>query len=396
MTEAIEPAGLCLVNARVGAATASSLRIVGSRIDAVGVPARPGDLRLDLRGDRVLPGLINAHDHLQLNGLPRLKYRPNYSNVREWIADIEPRLQSEPMFIANHAVPREQRLLIGGVKNLLSGVTTVAHHDPLDALLLRKAFPVRVVARCGWSHSLSVDGAQAVARSYRGTPQHWPWIVHAAEGVDADAAAELGELDALGCLRDNTLIVHGLALDQVKQQRLVQAGAGLIWCPSSNLHLFGRTPDVHFLFEQRRVALGSDSRISGGLDLLAELSVARGASRLDEASLDSLVTDRAAQLLRLPDRGRLEPGALGDIVVLPQGLPLSQACRADIRLVLIGGVPLYADPDFVQALGCEADCVRVKVDGRSKYLALSVAAPLAAAQVREPGLEIGSMAQAAT
>ena len=32
MTEAIEPAGLCLVNARVGAAAASSLRIVGSRI----------------------------------------------------------------------------------------------------------------------------------------------------------------------------------------------------------------------------------------------------------------------------------------------------------------------------------------------------------------------------
>jgi hypothetical protein len=44
-------------------------------------------------------------------------------------------------------VPREERLLIGGVKNLLSGVTTVAHHDPLYSCLQEATFPVRVVTR---------------------------------------------------------------------------------------------------------------------------------------------------------------------------------------------------------------------------------------------------------
>lgn len=363
-----------------------AVRVGGSRIVDVDAAPRAGDLRVDLGGDRLLPGLINAHDHLQLNALPRLKYRDRYARATEWIADIGPRLQVEPMFVANGAVPRDQRLLIGGVKNLLSGVTTVAHHDPCYEPLLERGFPVRVLGDYGWSHSLPLDGAEAVRRSFRQTPSHWPWIIHAAEGVDAAARAEFDQLDALGCLQPNTVLVHGVALDERRQRRLIATGASLVWCPTSNLHLFDRTPDVRALFDARRLALGSDSRISGQRDLLAELRVAREVSALGEAELESLVTDRAASVLRLPDRGVLAPGALADLVVLPAGLPLSQASRADIRLVLVGGVPRYADPDLAAAFGGDADLVEVRVDGRRKCLARSLVDALRGSRIHEPGL----------
>ena len=370
----------------VNAQGRGAVRVGGSRIVELDGAPRAGDLRVDLGGDRMLPGLINAHDHLQLNALPRLKYRDRYANAAEWIADIGPRLKVDPMFVANGAVPRDQRLLIGAVKNLLSGVTTVAHHDPCYEPLLDEVFPVRVLNRYGWSHSLALDGAEAVQRAFRQTPSHWPWIIHAAEGIDEAARAEFDQLDALGCLRANTVLVHGVALGELEQRRMIAAGAALVWCPTSNRHLFACTPDVRALFDARRLALGSDSRISGQRDLLAELRVAREVSALDDAELESLVTDRAAEVLRLPDRGVLAPGALADLVVLPAGLPLSRAARADLRLVLVGGVPRYADPDLAQAFAGEADLVKVRVDGRRKYVARSLVDALRGARIHEPGL----------
>ncbi len=283
-------AGLVLANARTGAGRPLSVRVVGSRIAAVNADPQPGDTHIDLRGARLLPGLINAHDHLQLNALPRLKYRELYGNAAEWIDDIRPRLESDPMFVANRAVERADRLLIGGIKNLLSGATTVAHHDPLYPGLAEDAFPIRVIASYGWSHSLSLDGAEQVRRAHRETPADWPWIIHAAEGTDVAAAAEFDRLESLGCITTNTLIVHGLALTPGQQVRLDAAGAGLIWCPSSNLHLFGRTLDVEALSTRGLVALGSDSRLSGARDLLAELRVARVCSGFDEARLEALVS----------------------------------------------------------------------------------------------------------
>ena len=63
---------LTFINARMGVG-ATTLRILGTHIVALGAAAELGDRVIDLQGDRLLPGLINAHDHLQLNSLPRLK-----------------------------------------------------------------------------------------------------------------------------------------------------------------------------------------------------------------------------------------------------------------------------------------------------------------------------------
>jgi cytosine/adenosine deaminase-related metal-dependent hydrolase len=387
MSAARAAAPVTFVNADLGGQR-SSLRLQGGRITHLHTPPLRGDLVLDLGGDRVLPGLINAHDHLQLNHFPALQYPALYRNATEWIEDFNARLRDNPAVRASAAVPRAQRLLGGGLKNLLSGVTTVAHHDPLDALLQQASFPTRVVREFGWSHSLHVDGEARVRAACAGTPAGQPWVIHAAEGVDAQAHAEFERLAALGCLRPHTLLVHALGLDESQRQRLAASGGGVIWCPTSNLRLFGRTAALGDLIAAGRVALGSDSRLTATGDLLQELSAAKQALLLEEATLERLVTSDSARLLRLKDCGTLAPGAHADLIVLPAAMPLSQARRADLRLVVLGGAVRYGDADYVHALATAADFIAVQVDARAKLLQRQVATSLIAGAVSEPGVRL--------
>jgi len=378
------------INADMGPGQPVTLRVLGSHIVGCGVGAESGDLVVDLGGDRLLPGLINAHDHLQLNSFPLPKYGRHYSNATQWIRDFNDRIGTGDDFIACKAIPRVVRLLHGGLKNLLSGVTTVAHHDPFYPALSNESYPTQVVEKYGWSHSLEIDGEAAVRSSYLRTPAGWPWILHAAEGVDSRAACELDRLDELGCLGPNTLLVHGVALDYRRRARLAAVGAGLIWCPTSNLHLFGTTATVTDLVDCGRVALGSDSRLTGARDLLDEVRVAATFGGFSDQTLESLVTATSARLLRLEDRGTLRVGARADLVVLPAGMPLSRASRTDLRLVMLGGEMRCGDPHYAAVLLPESRRVTLLLDSCTKCVERRVAALLNALGPSELGVDLPS------
>ena len=378
---------LTFINIDLSDEAARSLRIEGDRIVALGEPPQAGDRVVDLRGARVLPGLINAHDHLQWNHFPHIEYVPAYRHIGQWIADVNTRARADRSFWVSGA-SRDSRLAAGGFKNLLSGVTTVAHHDPLYPPLSQPGFPVRVVVDYGWSHSLPLDGEESVRRSYHGTPHDQPWIIHAAEGVDDESAEELDRLAALGCLGPNTLIVHGVALERAHRARLLEANAALIWCPSSNLRLFGRAAEIGDLLGAGRLALGTDSRLTGSRDLFDELRAAAALSGADDETLESLVTRDNARLLRLANRGEIREGALADLLILPRGMPLTRATRADVRLVIVNGTARYGDKDYAEACDPSHRWAEILVDGRSKVLDGDLAARLFSSEPREPGVQL--------
>ena len=375
------------INADMGPGLPSSLRVRGARIEALGESPGPGELVVNLEGDRLVPGLINAHDHLQLNSFALPDYGRRYRNASEWIADFNARMVGSPGFEAARAIERDERLLHGALKNLLSGVTTVAHHDALYPLLTSATCPTQALQNYGWSHSLEIDGEESVRDSYRRTRADWPWIIHAAEGVDDSAAGEFDRLEALGCLEPNTLLVHGVALDGARRARLAAAGAGLIWCPTSNLRLFGATADVTDLVSRGRVALGSDSRLTGGLDLLEEVRVAREVTGFDDQTLESLVTEAAARLLRLTDRGVLRTGARADLLVLPARLPLSRATRKDIRLIMLGGNMCCGARDLAEVMLPRSQRSEIRIDGCAKVVTARLGMLLGSIGARESGLE---------
>ena len=356
----------------------SSLRLLGGHIEEVGAAPDAADLVVDLRGDRLLPGLINAHDHLSLNDHPRTRFRERHHNISEWIRDIDSRRHSDPVLAACEKVPRNLRLLRGALKNLLCGATTVAHHDPAYASMYTADFPVRVPRNYRWSHSLGIDGDTSVRDACDATPADSPWIIHAGEGVDAAARAEFARLEGLGCIRANTVLVHGVAFEAAHLERLAAAGGALAWCPGSNFFLFGRTADVTPLICARAVMVGSDSRLSGENDLLCELGLAAAHAPSLAARLTDMVTCDAARLLRLDDRGALRRGLLADCIVLPAGMPLHDARRVDLRAVIVGGELRYGDRDYAAAFDSGARMAPVVIDGVSKCLDAALVAALPA------------------
>jgi cytosine/adenosine deaminase-related metal-dependent hydrolase len=386
---------LTFVNAQVvapGGRLARTLRVKRGRIDGLDVAPDSGDEVVDLDGSFVFPGLINAHDHLELNSQPRLKWRERYDNASEWIADFQPRFASDPALAVTRAETLDDRVWIGGLKNLLAGVTTVCHHNPMHRVL-RRRFPVRVVERFGYSHSLHIDG-ESVADSHRRTPPEWPWMIHAAEGLDDAARAELQTFDRLGCLAPNTVFIHGVAFCRAAADRVIGAGAGLVWCPSSNQFLFETTADVRAFDDADRLALGSDSRLSGERDLLDELKAAHATRQLSAEGLARTVTTGAARLLRLDEGGRLEVGSPADVTVLSaaESCPfdtLVGASRGDVRLTMIGGLPAVAEPSLSRVFDATAVATSTAtLDGAPRVVSRWIARKVAAMRLHEPGFEV--------
>jgi cytosine/adenosine deaminase-related metal-dependent hydrolase len=385
---------LTFVNAQVvtPGRLARTLRVRRGRIDGIDVAPGKGDEVIDLDGSFVFPGLINAHDHLELNSQPRLKWRERYENASEWIADFQPRFATDPALAVTRSETLDDRVWIGGLKNLLAGVTTVCHHNPLHRPL-RKRFPVRVVERFGFSHSLYIDG-DAVRSSHDSTPLDWPWIIHAAEGVDAAAAGELDTFARLGCLAPNTVFVHGVAFGHDAADRVIGAGAGLIWCPSSNAFLFGETADVRAFDDADRLALGSDSRLSGDGDLLNELQAAYATRQLSAEGVARTVTTGAADLLRLSDAASTEAGAPADLTILRanESCPfdtLVSASRTDVRLTMIDGQPGVGEPALSRAFDAAGVASAPAVlDGAPRIVARWIAKHVAQMQLQEPGFEV--------
>ncbi len=397
-----------LVNARVVTpdGLAASLRF-DARVLGVDAPPGAEDTVVDVEGAFVLPGLVNAHDHLELNHYGPLKPRERYDNATEWIEDLRPVIRDDPTIRARAAHPLAARLFIGGLKNLLAGVTTVAHHNPRYRTIDRHV-PVRVVERYGWAHSFAMadrpvgangEPGGAVVSRCLATAADVPFIVHAAEGIDERARQEIARLEHFGCLRPNTVLVHGVAIGEEEWRAMVRTGASLVWCPASNRFLFGRTAPVAKLMDAMpeapsRICLGTDSRLTGALDLLDELRVARELEGIPPDTLLHMVTATSARILRLRHAGRIAVGAPADIVVVPAaaatpGAALLAARRADVLLVAINGRPLVGATSMAPAFAARGTpAVGVSVDGTARLLAQPFGRLLARCPIVEPGVQV--------
>jgi cytosine/adenosine deaminase-related metal-dependent hydrolase len=335
----------------------ASIRIVAGRINRIetdpfpAISAASKVETIDLGGFMVMPGLINAHDHLGFALFPRIG-DPPYRNYIDWGEDIHDQF---PDVIAGYrAVPKNTRLWWSGIRNLLCGVTTVCHHDPLWPELSRVDFPVRVLRHNAWAHSLAFGGD--LSMKCAATPKGRAFILHACEGVDELARKELWELDRLGVLNSNTILVHGLAIDPEGVALMIQRQASLIICPSSNYFLFGKLPDITQLSLIGRVALGSDSPLTATGDLLDEIRFAIDRCGILPDQAYRMVTTIPAEILQLTgSEGAIEESGVGDLIAIRDtGSDPAERLRTlsmrDIEFVMIGGRVQLASEALIDRL----------------------------------------------
>ncbi|EIE02023.1 amidohydrolase family protein [Leptospira licerasiae] len=364
----------------------ATIRIKDGRISSIspGVPKDVLPIRINLRGNFVYPGLINAHDHLLGTYLPKVGTNRPYLNWLPWDND----LKSSVVYAERQQLEPEQLYLLGSYKNLISGVTSVLDHIPhfVQKPFLDKS-PIRILERFTLAHSICSyslgwgDGPQIeYARAKEG---NLPFVTHISEGFDEESKNALRELNALGCLGENAVLVHGIAFDGEDIKTVSKTKANLVWCPESNLFMFGKTAPIREILEAGiNVSLGTDSPMSGSINIFQEIKSARDffakeyGKELDPKIVFKMVTENPAKALRVEnDLGKLEIGKKADLLVLSSEKEdaYQTLCSADlksVRLVVKDGKPSYGDlslKDFFDETGVTGR--EIKIAGTDKYLA---------------------------
>lgn len=347
-----------------------------------------GGTQIDLTGHLILPGLINVHDHLEFNLFPRLGCG-HWGNASEWAAAVYH--PSDPPLKEHLQVPKKIRLYWGGIKNLLSGVTTVAHHNPWEAKVFGRSFPVRVLKRFGWAHSLAFSAD--VAEKYRGTPAPWPFFIHAAEGTDAHARGEIPRLEAMGALGGNTVLVHAVATTANQMETIRNRAASIAWCPSSNLFTMGQTLSPGVLRSGVTIALGTDSALTAAGDLIDEMRIARQAGKLREDEIYPLVTTNAARAMRLSTgQGAIAERGTADLIAVKDRGQTPAEALTDLHpeLVIIGGRVMLLSDCLASTIDSShaAGLHRISLEGRGRWLVRAPVPRLYAAAAATLGPEV--------
>lgn len=372
---AVACAGDRIVDA--GPATALAERFPGATVD-------------DL-GDAILvPGLVDAHCHLEWSLLEGLLPPAGFG---AWLGRFLPLRARIPL--DDHRIAARH----GALRALRAGTTTLADSGPtgsgaaamaevgLRGAVHLEAFGTpegerarRAAAAVGRRvAALDAEAGPGVGvglsphAPYTVGPAFWraldaepafagrPWATHLAESEDEDRLVARGEgplaetfaaagfapgrwdgadgestvarVARAGALREGLVAAHCVRLADADPATLRSAGVGVAHCPRSNEYLLtGRAPLAAMRAAGLAVGLGTDSPASGGdYDVRAE---ARACARLHGGTMAAeellrMATLGGAQALGLDGEvGSLAPGKRADLVALRPAAPVHDPAAA--------------------------------------------------------------------
>jgi cytosine/adenosine deaminase-related metal-dependent hydrolase len=365
----------------------------------------PGDTQgeRDLGEVAILPGLVNAHTHLELSYL-RDQVSPAAEFV-SWIRQVvaarrqRPDPRSPEIMDAVDAAVAESlacgTAVVGDISNTLvtfeplsrSDLAAVVFYElirfaaegadravaeasrQLDALV-----PTDVV-RAGLAAHAPYSVAPLMFRAIRTAARRDPLApcsVHLAESAEevefirtgagpwrtfledvrawdpawvAPGGSPVQFLEDCGFLDARVLAVHGVQMSPEDLKRLEARGATLVTCPRSNGHTGAGAPPLEdFYASGVRVAIGTDSLASApDLNVFAEMATMRAlAPSIPATSLLESATWQGARALGFDaDFGTIEPGKRARLlaVTIPRG-------TTDVEEYLVSGV----SPDQIRWL----------------------------------------------
>ncbi len=286
-------------------------------------------------------GLINSHDHLLGNYWPKVGNGP-YENWLPWDND----LKSAPLYQERQQIENRDLYLIGAYRNLLSGVTTVSDHiPPFVAEPFYDLLPMKAIRKYALAHSITsfalAWGSEIPLEYRKALDNDIPFITHISEGFDAETRQDVEVLARKGGLGDHSVLVHGLCFSESDIDKIKAAGASVVWCGDSNMFMYEKTTNIESLVKKGvNVCIGTDSPMSGGLNLLHEMKFDRdlykqltGKSLSDE-KIVRMVTSNPAKAFRMHRNGLLKKGNIADLTVLRDrgGNPWQSVVEASWRM----------------------------------------------------------------
>lgn len=340
----------------------------------------------------ITPGLINSHNHLAYDTAHIYEDLPLYQNTYQWRDEayydqhimLPKRLLSDcSADVDEFGIPPDagdRRVEMAGLigryaeaKELASGTTTTqgsyfgsTMHNGYAQHLVRNLdatnFGKKRVSQVALGILVnSFDPREVVAKMDAGSLD--AWLVHLLEGTDAQSSAEFDCLRAMGLVRKQTAIIHGIALTHDQLAEMAHVGAKLIASPLDNLLYYGKTADLPTAWQLGvNVSLGTDWSPAGSKNLLMELKVVDALNKqawgnfFSSRDLLQMVTTNPADAIGWTNYvGRLEVGLYADVAVYRKRgsstyRSVIDATEKDVRLVLIGGDPLYGDADVMATL----------------------------------------------
>ncbi len=315
----------------------------------------------------LIPGLVNAHTHLDLtSSADSVQRTPKFT---DWVFQIVGKRNPSTI---------EPSIREGVQQSLAGGVTTVGDIDGTGgSVQVLRDTPIRKVVFCealGFSGEHAATGLARLT-AYLDSPPvsdslltpalspHAPYstsadiyrqcvvsglsvCTHIAETeeelefLSSGTGAFVGYLEAfgistagwhppqatpmqymktLGVLRKSSLLAHCNYLTDADVTILAESGASVVFCPRSH-HYFYHTdhPVVQLIERGINIAIGTDSLASNwSLSLLDELKfLARTQPCIRPETLFDIVTYNGAEALGLERVGRLEKGWQADIIAI--------------------------------------------------------------------------------
>ncbi|MEA3027429.1 MAG: 5-methylthioadenosine/S-adenosylhomocysteine deaminase [Alphaproteobacteria bacterium] len=394
------------------AAIDGTVVIKDEQIDAAGKDAKaPAGAITITDAGIILSGFVDLHNHLPYNVFPRWSPLTKFNTRYEWQVTMEyetaVRGPSRELF-KTHGCKAN---MLAQIRALMSGTTSVAgsYTDSTGQVPTCVAGLIRNLDHKS-AFADDAPSGQCLEKDASnkdvpiGTPPAEPSIVaslvfpletklellawmrcmlkqkklrsivmHLAEGrpTDPNGRREVRMMKSLGMLMEGVVVVHGSALTDEEFNTMREQDVALVWSPRSNIDLYGATvdfakvrkkvKDANGIERQITVAIAPDWSPNGSTGMLQELNFAashfKGVTEgLTAQTLVRMATSDAAKAARLGDKiGALVAGRTADMVVLRKrdGDPYEAvvaSSASDIRLVVVGGVPMYGDADLMKTL----------------------------------------------
>ena len=324
----------------------------------------------------LVPGLINAHLHLELSWMQGevaatqqglVEWVERQLHVRSHPPSAEQRLAEEraqaaemvafgtaAVFDISNGDQTAEVLADAGLSGIVQHELLTMDRQRLPTVLkavnqTREVIqrPACEIRRRPGPHALYSTAPQLLRESAHAEPE-LPFSIHIGESVeeqefigdgqgpfvalmdalgvdwrwwDPVGMSLLAYLDALGLLGPRSLLVHGVLFDQAAYERIAERQASLCLCPRSNRWITGRLPRVELaLTAGCRLCIGTDSVASNhDLDMFAE--IAELGHSFPEIGMDvwlTAATESGADVLGLPQLGRIDAGCAPGLLLLSE------------------------------------------------------------------------------